>query len=239
MNYTNRIKPLRKDEKGEEIMRDVLFRYENNSTHTEGIYFDMESEGIREKTGWIQSTDALLAFDKNRDGIINNGSELFGNYTTLANGTKASNGFEALAQYDNNHDGMIDKNDAIYNSLSAWVDSDQDGVTDTGELHSLSELGVTSINLNATATTTFEDQNAISHTSSFTQQSTDAEGNTITETKAVNDVWFRKDTTNTLSTVTISDDIVALPQINGSGRVLDLHGAIYSNSYYKSQRKAA
>ncbi|MCX6075162.1 MAG: hypothetical protein NTY39_12630 [Campylobacterales bacterium] len=153
-------------------------------------YFDMEKDGLREKTGWIQSTDALLAFDKNRDGLINDGSELFGNYTTLANGTKASKGFEALAQYDNNHDGVIDKNDSVYNALSAWIDSDQDGVTDNGELHSLSELGVTSINLNATATTAFEDQNAITHTSSFTQQTTDAQGNTITETKTVNDVWF-------------------------------------------------
>ena len=65
-----------------------------------------------------------------------------------------------------------------------------DGVTDAGELHSLSELGVTSISLNATTTTTYEDQNAITHTSTFTQQTTDAEGNTITETNAVNDVWF-------------------------------------------------
>ncbi|MDD2800342.1 MAG: calcium-binding protein [Methylococcales bacterium] len=116
-------------------------------------YFDMEKDGIREKTGWIQSTDALLAFDKNQDGIINDGSELFGNNTTLANGTKADNGFTALAQYDNNQDGVIDKNDAVYDSLSAWVDTNQDGVTDTGELHTLSELGVTSINLNATTTT--------------------------------------------------------------------------------------
>lgn len=154
MNYTNRIKPLRKDEKGEEIMRDVLFRYENNSTHTEGIYFDMEKDGIREKMGWIQSTDALLALDKN-------------------------------------HDGVIDKNDSAYNALSAWIDTNQDGITDNGELHSLSELGVTSISLNATETTTYEDQNAISHSSSFTQQTTDAEGNTITETKTVNDVWFK------------------------------------------------
>ncbi|MCX6075165.1 MAG: Ig-like domain-containing protein, partial [Campylobacterales bacterium] len=197
-------------------------------------YFDMEKDGIREKTGWIQSTDALLAFDKNRDGIINDGSELFGNYTTLSNGTKASNGFEALAQYDNNHDRVIDKNDSVYNALSAWIDSNQDGITDTGELHSLSELGVTSINLNATETTTYEDQNAISHTSSFTQQTTDAEGNTITETKTVNDVWFRKDTTNTLSTVTISDAIAALPQINGSGRVLDLHGAMQERTALKT-----
>ena len=167
-------------------------------------YFDLDNDGMRERTGWAQTTDALLAFDKNRDGIINDGSELFGNYTTLANGTKADNGFTALAQYDNNHDGVIDKNDSVYNALSAWVDSDQDGVTDTGELHSLSELGapqgglsgsaihlLTSINLNATTTTAYEDQNAISHTSSFPQQTTDADGNTITETQTVNDVWFK------------------------------------------------
>lgn len=126
--------------------------------------------------------------NKNRDGKINNGTELFGNNTILKNDTKASNGFEALAQYDNNHDGVIDKNYAFYNSLSAWVDTNQDGITYSGELHSLSELGVTSINLNATTTTAYEEQNAITHTSSFTQQSTDANGNTLTETKVINDV---------------------------------------------------
>lgn len=121
------------------------------------------------------------------------------------NGTKAANGFEALKEYDENKDGVIDAKDNIYNTLSLWQDTDSDGITDAGELHTLSELGVTSINLNATTTTTYEDQNAITHTSTFTQQTTDAQGNTITETKTVNDVWFRKDTTNTLSTVTISD----------------------------------
>lgn len=173
-------------------------------------YFDMENDGIREKTGWIQSTDALLAFDKNQDGIINDGSELFGNYTTLANGTKASNGFEALAQYDNNHDSVIDKNDSVYNVLSAWIDTNQDGVTDTGELHSLSELGVTSINLNATATTTYEDQNAITHTSSFTQQTTDAEGNVV--------VWFDRyiKDTKVFLTAQIQDEIKLLDNIKGS-----------------------
>ncbi|MDD2800340.1 MAG: hypothetical protein PHE96_02680 [Methylococcales bacterium] len=75
---------------------------------------------MRFMTAWIQSTDALLAFDKNQDGIINDGSELFGKkvngearettlgcYTTLANGTKADNGFTALAQYHNNHEADI------------------------------------------------------------------------------------------------------------------------------------
>ena len=68
---------------------------------------------MRFMISWIQSSNALLTFDKNHDGII---SELFGNYTTLSNGTKASNGFEALKQYDNNHDGVIDKNDSVYNA---------------------------------------------------------------------------------------------------------------------------
>lgn len=185
----------------------------------------MRNNQIKFITGWIQSTEEVNC--EARETTL-------GCYTTLANGTKASNGFEALAQYDNNHDGKIDKNDSVYNSLSAWVDTNQDGVTDSGELHSLSELGVTSINLNATTTTAYEDQNAITHTSTFTQQTTDAQGNTITETNAVNDVWFRKDTTNTLSTVTISDAIAALPQINGSGRVLDLHGAMEKRSELKA-----
>lgn len=85
------------------------------------------------------------------DGIINNG-------------TKAANGFEALREYDENKDGVIDAKDNIYNALNLWQDSNSDGITDTGELHSLSEMGVTSINLGSTSTNTYEAFNTITNT---------------------------------------------------------------------------
>jgi hypothetical protein len=146
-------------------------------------YFDLDNDGVRQRTGWVQTTDALLTLDKNQDGIINNASELFGNHTTLKNGTKAANGFEALKEYDENKDGVIDAKDNIYNTLSLWQDTNSDGVTDTGELHTLSELGVKSINLGYTKTTDYEEQNRLFQTSSFTT----TEGTT----QSINDVWFK------------------------------------------------
>ncbi|NJM32206.1 MAG: hypothetical protein HC848_04205 [Limnobacter sp.] len=59
------------------------------------IHFDHNGDGFAETTGWVGADDALLALDLNGDGIINNGTELFGNETLLANGNKAANGFEA------------------------------------------------------------------------------------------------------------------------------------------------
>lgn len=133
--------------------------------------------GVKQRTGWVQNTDALLVFDKNQDGIINDAAELFGNHTTLKNGTKAANGFEALKEYDENQDGVIDSKDNIYNTLQLWQDGNSDGATDTGELHTLKELGVSSINLDYTQTTDYEEQNRLFQTSSF--KTTVGETNTL------------------------------------------------------------
>ena len=71
----------------------------------DGAYFDHDGNGFAEQTGWASSHDGLLVMDRNGDGIINGGKELFGNETLLANGAKAANGFQALAELDSNHDG--------------------------------------------------------------------------------------------------------------------------------------
>lgn len=54
------------------------------------IYFDLNNDGMRERTAWVQSIDALLVLDKNRDGIINDGTELFGNNTLFRTQQKAA-----------------------------------------------------------------------------------------------------------------------------------------------------
>ncbi|MDD2780857.1 calcium-binding protein, partial [Sulfuricurvum sp.] len=192
-------------------------------------YFDLDNDGVRQRTGWVQSTDALLVFDKNKDGKINNGSELFGNNTILKNGTKAANGFEALREYDENKDGVIDAKDNIYNTLSLWQDANSDGVTDTGELHTLSELGVASINLNySTNTDTIEERNAINQTSSFT--TTDG------TTQTINDVWFMTNAQDTArdTNITIKDTVAALPDFRGAGRAENLSVAMNENTALES-----
>jgi hypothetical protein len=80
----------------------------------DGAYFDHDGNGFAEQTGWAASDDGLLVMDRNNDGIINDGRELFGSETILSNGQRASNGFEALAELDDNHDGKIDASDAAF-----------------------------------------------------------------------------------------------------------------------------
>ena len=139
----------------------------------DGVYFDDNNEGLAEKTQWVSPDDGLLAIDLNGDGIINDGSELFGTSTAMADGSLAKSGFEALMQYDTNGDGVIDENDDVYSRLLIWQDFNSDGISQPDELKSLAEMGIKSISLSAgmvdginTADITYEDGN-ISHIGEF------------------------------------------------------------------------
>jgi hypothetical protein len=80
----------------------------------DGAYFDHDGNGFAEQTGWAGADDGLLVFDRDGNGTIDSGKELFGSETILSDGSKASNGFEALAELDDNHDGKIDASDAAF-----------------------------------------------------------------------------------------------------------------------------
>jgi hypothetical protein len=85
------------------------------------------------------------------DGVINDGSELFGMAFQLADGTQASDGFAALASLDSNLDGSISAADSEFAALRAWLDGNSDGVSQEGELVDLASLGIVSIDLSAQA----------------------------------------------------------------------------------------
>jgi len=115
----------------------------------DGVFFDIHATGKKVKLGWTArgSNLAFLALDRNGDGIIDDGSELFGNAMPLRNSQPAPNGFAALAQYDANGDGVIDFKDPIWKSLLLWVDANHDGVCQRNELTPIAKSKITSITL--------------------------------------------------------------------------------------------
>ncbi len=118
----------------------------NITDRKNGTHFDLNADGYAEKTDWTR-TDGWLALDLNGNGKIDDGSELFGDHTKLADGSLAADGFAALSRYDANGDGLIDARDEIFSQLRIWCDADGDGQSGNGELVSLADAGVSSISL--------------------------------------------------------------------------------------------
>ncbi|ASL46262.1 Poly(beta-D-mannuronate) C5 epimerase 5 [Burkholderia sp. AD24] len=174
-------------------------------------YFDLANDGFARRTGWIGDGMGLLCFDPD-DQAITNITQLFGNETT--------DGFDILRKLDSNHDQMIDATDPAFASLRIWVDGNGNGTTDSGELYTLTQLGIVSINLNAAAVYLTLAGNRISSISSYTL--------TDGTTREIVDAWFANSTMNTkpVVPVDISAAAVALPQIGGAGTLRDLCSAM-------------
>jgi hypothetical protein len=118
-----------------------------------GVRFDFYGSGTKVQISWTAegSTNGWLALDRNGNGTIDNGGELFGNLTAQP-ASSDPNGFLALGVFDlsengGNGDGVIDRRDSVWPRLLVWIDANHDGISQPEELHSLDDIGIRSIGL--------------------------------------------------------------------------------------------
>lgn len=178
-----------------------------------GVFFDHANDGFAESSSWVGKDDGILVYDKNNNGMIDNGSELFGDNFIKADGSKASSGFDALSDFDSNNDGVINAQDTNFNDIKV--------LKGDGTLLTLEQAGIASINLSKQNTNTV-DENGNTQLTQGTFITTDG------QTNAIGDYVFQTDNLNSIATeyVDVPENIASLPDIAGSGTVYSLHQAM-------------
>ncbi|HEU4767911.1 MAG TPA: hypothetical protein VFS77_11065, partial [Pyrinomonadaceae bacterium] len=126
------------------------------TSETGGVPFDLNSDGSKEQMAWtaLGSDDGWLVLDRNNNGLIDNGSELFGNFSPQPEPPlgKERNGFFALREYDKvsnggNDDGLITREDAVFGELRLWQDVNHNGISEAGELRPMHSANVATLEL--------------------------------------------------------------------------------------------
>lgn len=128
----------------------------NLTNAAQGVQFDLANAGSVQQTAWTTSNtdDAWLVLDRNGNGSIDNGKEMFGNATLQPSPPfgEERNGFLALAEFDKvqnggNDDGFITRRDVVFSSLRLWRDANHNGLSEPSELFTLPQLGLRKLHL--------------------------------------------------------------------------------------------
>ncbi len=179
----------------------------------DGVYFDHNGDKFAEKTSWVSKDDGILVIDKNNNGNIDNGSEIFGDNYVKSNGSKATSGFDALRDLDNNNDGVISAEDSEFSNIKI--------LKGDGTLLTLEEAGITSISLSSTVKNEVDENgNTLVSSGSFVRS--DGSVGSLGDFNLVVD---RVDSVE-VDKVEVSEEVSALPDVRGFGLVRSLHQAM-------------
>ncbi|BBT17511.1 hypothetical protein WP8S17C03_35600 [Metapseudomonas otitidis] len=200
-----------------------------------GITFDFDGDGLKTGTGWVKGDDGFLVLDRNGNGQIDNGGELFGVDTVKANGQKATDGFDALKDFDSNGDGVFDAQDTQFANVKIWQDTNQDGIAQNGELKTLAGHNIVAINLDAKASNHNSNGNLISAVGSFvrgdgSEGTVNANQSLAANLDLASNPFYREFT----DPIALDDAAKALPDMKGSGAVRDLREASMLNAELKT-----
>lgn len=198
---------------------------ELSSLATSPAHFDLDNDGFAEKTGWVDADDGFLVRDLNSNGTIDNQNEMFGE-------DASGSAWDKLAAYDTNSDTTI--SGAERDALRIWRDLNQNGKTDSGELFTLQDAGIASINLYEFGANATIEGHEVDGGGQWTMTS----GGTI---RNYYDVFFQLDQVNSwfvgdgVTTPTIDAETLFLPLSRGYGAIKSLHLAASEDSGLKTK----
>ncbi|WP_319019570.1 calcium-binding protein, partial [Xanthomonas sacchari] len=191
------------------------------------VLFDHEGNSVKEGTGWVSADDGILVFDRNGNGVIDEGSELFGDHTpgaelALGQTSEISAGLRALAALDKNGDGQFDSKDKDFKSVQVWRDLNQDGISQSGELFGLAELGISGISVTPVSTknVSLNNGNTVDSYGSFTRS--DGSQGIAADLLLASDAFHRE----FVDSVPLTESAGKVVNVAGSGLVRDLQEAV-------------
>ncbi|MDO4719807.1 MAG: calcium-binding protein [Peptostreptococcaceae bacterium] len=187
----------------------------------EGIHFDFGNDGFAEKSGWLSPDDGFLVMDRDGNGSIDSGEELFGDRTLLADGRYSASGYEALAELDTNKDGRVDAKDADFAKLQIWRDLNRDGRSTKNELFHLSDYQIEAIRTESQEVGQSDEKGNLKLREGEYLKSDGSSG-------IVSEYLFMMRNVETLpkEILPVPEEIAALPDIEGIANIHSLHQAI-------------